>query len=37
MKNKIIKFKPRETGKKTLPAPQANSRIATIRRKMHHV
>ena len=37
MQNKIIKFKPKETGKKTVPATQANSRIATMRRKIHHV
>jgi len=37
MKNKIIKFKPKGTGKKTPPAPQATNSITTMRRKKHHV
>jgi hypothetical protein len=37
MQSKIIKFKPKGTGGKTPPAPQATNRIATIRKKIHHV
>jgi len=37
MRNNIIKFKPKGTGKKSLPAPQATNRITTMRKKRHHV
>jgi len=37
MQNKIIKFKPRETGKKTVPTPLAAVKTTSIRKRIHHV
>ena len=37
MRSNIIKFKPKGTGKKNLPAPQVAVKITSIRKKIHHV